>query len=166
MLRPIAIGIEQQPSASTAQLYRAPRWWGWERNRWAVAANPRRPGSIAELKEALGGQPNLDAHMVEDLLLDSLRTLATDPTAGVGADYLSIRISPYERPLVHIRYLPSSLEDGTPLYTGWVVTPGIVHPPQVATDGGLSVHSGWMTIEYEGPTNRGPTFTLSDQRRG
>jgi hypothetical protein len=132
-----------------------PRYWGWESNGFRLDAVPKLPPDIlATLGTQLNSPPDniLTDDVAERILLTVMRRLSQLPERGVGNDYLSVSINLRRDPIVRIRYQPESLISG--FYTGWLVTPSVVQPPQaIQVSQGITtrVQAGPLSISFEGP---------------
>jgi hypothetical protein len=168
-LRPVLYKIWPDRT-QTFLLEGLPRYWGWESHEFRLAAIPKlSPDILATLRTDLSSPPNniLTDEVAEGILLAAMRRLSQLPNRGVGADYLSVSIYLPRTPMVRIRYHPESFAPG--FYTGWLVTPSAVQPPQaIQVSQGMStgVQSGPLSISFEGPLSA-PGFSASstDQPR-
>jgi hypothetical protein len=153
-VRPVLYRIWPNQS-QTFLLEGLPRYWGWESNGFRLDAVPKLPpDTLATLRTELNSPPNnvLTDDVAEGILLAAMRQLAQQPERGVGNDYLSVSINLRRDPMVRVRYLPESFTSG--FYTGWLVTPSFVQPPQiiqVSQEVSTRVQSGLLSISLEGP---------------
>jgi hypothetical protein len=163
-LRPILHRV--WPNATQTFLVEGrPRYWGWESQQFGLDAVPKLPPDVlANLITELSSPPNnvLTDDVAEGILLTAMRRLSQMPERGVGNDYLSVSLNVHREPIVRIRYHPGSPTSG--FYTGWLVTPSVVQPPQnVHVSQGISttMRAGIISISFEGPPiPSGPGLSL------
>lgn len=86
----------------------------------------------AEVMDGLAG--GTDQNEVESLLVECIRTVSSRHS-GVGADCISVVMSPFGEPDGHhvrVRFLPDPGNDQAQVaYTPWLIGPGAIVPPQV-----------------------------------
>jgi hypothetical protein len=153
-IRPVLYRIWPDPARGFL-LEGLPRYWGWESGQFRLDVVPKVPSEILDaLRTELTSPPNgiLTDDVARRILLEAMRRLAQLPERGVGNDYLSCAINLQREPMVTIQYHPQSL--GSEFYTGWLVIPSFVQPPQVirvSPDIKTSVQAGFLSISFEGP---------------
>jgi hypothetical protein len=134
---------------------RLPRYWFLERGMF-VQPSPQLPLAIrAKLEAELEQLSPLTNTALEGLLIRTIRAVSMDPLRGVGGDCLSVSIAVNRDPIVRIHYDPASPASGiTDLYTGWIIGPTLVQPPQLITmrpGMSMGVQAGWVSVKIDGP---------------
>lgn len=157
-MRPILANLFYEPKLATFLTQSAPRYWGWEKGGFGIKAVPTLPRTnFDEIMSRLQAPPGnmLTDEVAESIFMTAIRELAVAaPDRGIGQDLLSVSINVYRNPVVKIRYHPVSASGQ--YYTGWIVTPSIIQPPQIATmSAGMShqMRTGLFGISFEGPSN-------------
>lgn len=154
--RPILINLSYDPNAATFSTQFALRYWGWEKNGFGIKAAPALPkANFDKILSYLQAPPGnmLTDEVAESIFIAAIRELALAPDRGIGQDLLSVSINVYRDPVVKVRYHPVNASEV--YYTGWIVTPGIIQPPQIATmSAGMShgMQTGMFGISFEGPS--------------
>lgn len=154
------------------------RYWGWERGDSYLDNIPEMPhhfrnNILARLRQE---GPVTTDERVEAMLVDGIREVAQDPQRGVSSDCVSISLMPSRDPEVRIRYNPLASPYGATIqgaaapyiYSGWIVTPGLLQEPQLFTlplgmTKTANVHG--LSIRFEGPQGPGGIALQTTQPR-
>jgi hypothetical protein len=149
------------PAAYAVQ-WVAPRHFG---RRHFVSACPNGYVSLAERKELLNKLGTAEGpKSAEELLIQTLRIVAERSPETVGADCISISLSPPHLRQVIVEYLPgvvrvAVLRSGKgdaqlPVsYTPWILSPLGIHAPTImGPAAGTHLVIGEWTIQFRGPS--------------
>jgi hypothetical protein len=163
------------PGVSLAPL---DRYWGWERGDSYLDYTPELPrhfrnNILTRLRQE--GSHTTDKR-IEAMLVDGIREVAQDPQWGVSSDCVSVSLMPSRDPEVRIRYNPLASPYGATVqgaaapsvYSGWIVTPGLLQEPQLFTlplgmTKTANVHG--LSIRFEGPQGEGEIAVQTTQPR-
>ena len=105
-----------------------PRYWEWHRRTSLGHVGVYAPEKAEVMSGLAGGVKDQDD--AESLLVECLRTVSSRDS-GVGADCISVVMSPYGDD-ARVRFLPDPGNDqGQVAYTPWIIGPGAIVPPQV-----------------------------------
>jgi hypothetical protein len=175
--RPIIVELNRSPNASAVQMSEAPRWW------------PSRDFVLYEIGGYLD-QQGFDpvrkrlklaetGDAIEDIIVETIRQIATKNPNGVGKDLLSIFIPSLNYGLPVVRFLPQQLHQigiqvgpATTVipayYSPWLIGPGIIVPASVnAGSGDSTVGLGGVNVVIRGglPTSSPIIAIMRGQKR-
>jgi hypothetical protein len=168
---PIAWHITNDGYGTETTVHRLPRYWGWERNHWHVAAvGDRRSDPVSKIQQRLEGQTQLYGELAEQVLVEAIREAsASKLTCGsIGSDCIAVWLRLSDGNL-RVRYFPASpSHTAYDVYTPWVIMPTVgASAPSVLTGGLPTLHVGQLEVIFERalPSDvQGPVSMSSAQR--
>jgi hypothetical protein len=175
--RPISCIVEPGDPTRYRISWLAPRYLGKSQFVSAVPKGYLQPGELQDLLSTLSGVPNPTA--AEKVLVEKIRAVAGRNPSNVGADCMSIALSPPQFGQAIVRYVPATPASATvtlptgrvelPLgYTPWIVSASVVQAAGVWGDmTGTSLVVGGWRIAFEGPVGPivdGLSFAQSQER--
>jgi hypothetical protein len=168
IVRPIMFSIRKASGQGGAKIWRAQRHFGRDFRLAGAPEGLLRPSDIEPMGLALKAIRSPDE--AEQILVETIRTIAQRPPCIVGPDCMSILLPPPNvLPSVRIRYISlsaarlaiQSRTDGTITQTAncafspWIVSPGLIHAPSLLA-GRFNFNVGSFDVQLEAPEPIGP----------